>query len=68
MTFAYLRDLLGCFFMGFFIALTYRNDPISSELRLMIATGFLGSLTTFSSYGLDTARLRRDDIPTNSGH
>jgi CrcB protein len=50
-------NLLGCFLMGAFIGLTYRNDSFSPELRLMVATGFLGSLTTFSSYQLETALL-----------
>lgn len=50
-------NLLGCFLMGIFVAAGLKTASISPELRLLVATGFLGSLTTFSSYGLDTANL-----------
>jgi CrcB protein len=50
-------NLCGCFLMGGFIAITAKTDRISPDLRLLIATGFLGSLTTFSSYELDTSDL-----------
>lgn len=32
---------------------------ISPDLRLLVAVGFLGSYTTFSTYALDTANLLR---------
>jgi CrcB protein len=47
-------NLLGCFMMGMFIGATYTSERLSPAIRLMIATGFLGSLTTFSSYELET--------------
>lgn len=44
--------------MGFFFTLAgERVIIISPEIRLLIATGFLGSYTTFSTYGLDTVML-----------
>jgi CrcB protein len=47
--------------MGFFITLAFeRVATIPSEVRLMVATGFLGSYTTFSTYGLETNVLWRD--------
>ncbi len=47
--------------MGFFITLIFERVPaVPSEVRLMIATGFLGAYTTFSTYGLETTVLLRD--------
>lgn len=44
--------------MGFFVTLALR--VASPEVRLLVATGFLGSYTTFSTYGLDTITLLGD--------
>jgi CrcB protein len=53
-------NLTGCFAMGFFMTLALeRIVPVSPEIRLLVATGFLGSYTTFSTYGLDTIALSR---------
>ncbi|MDV2995768.1 MAG: putative fluoride ion transporter CrcB [Chroococcidiopsis sp. SAG 2025] len=47
--------------MGFFTTLALeRAIAISSEVRLLVAVGFLGSYTTFSTYGLDTVALARN--------
>ncbi len=54
-------NITGCLAMGFFITLAFeRVATIPSEVRLMVATGFLGSYTTFSTYGLETNVLWRD--------
>ena len=51
-------NLTGCLAMGFFFTMaTERVPAISSELRLLVAVGFLGSYTTFSTFSLDTLRL-----------
>lgn len=50
-------NLLGCFLLGLFLTLTLKKWPVSPELRLMVATGFIGSFTTFSSYELEVAEL-----------
>ncbi len=51
-------NLSGCLIMGWFAALAFhRSDLISPDLRLLVAVGYLGSLTTFSSYALDTVGL-----------
>lgn len=50
-------NLTGCFAMGFFVTLTLERVVMSPEVRLLVATGFLGSYTTFSTYGLDTITL-----------
>ncbi len=52
-------NVSGCFIMGFFATISLGRGlvTISPEIRLLVATGFLGSYTTFSSYELDTAKL-----------
>lgn len=55
-----LVNLTGSFFMGLLTTLiSERVLLISPEMRLLIAVGFLGSYTTFSSYELDTMNLWR---------
>lgn len=51
-------NMTGCFLMGLVFTLaTETVITITPEVRLLIATGFLGSYTTFSTYGLDTVSL-----------
>jgi fluoride exporter len=51
-------NLTGSFALGLLTSLVLeRVLPISPEVRLLIATGFLGSYTTFSTYELDTINL-----------
>lgn len=54
----FVINITGCFVMGFFFTLSAeRIMTISPEIRLLVATGFLGSYTTFSTYGLETITL-----------
>lgn len=55
----FLINLTGAWLMGFFITFTAERMINSPDLRLLIAVGFLGSYTTFSTYALDTANLLR---------
>lgn len=51
-------NISGCFLMGLIFTLaTETVITITPEVRLLIATGFLGSYTTFSTYALDTVIL-----------
>lgn len=54
-------NLTGCFTMGFFTTLVLeRLANIPPETRLLVAVGFLGSYTTFSTFSLDTYALVRN--------
>ncbi|MBW4518957.1 MAG: fluoride efflux transporter CrcB [Scytolyngbya sp. HA4215-MV1] len=50
-------NITGALLMGFFVTLTLERTITSPDLRLLVAVGFLGSYTTFSTYALDTANL-----------
>ncbi|AZI15067.1 fluoride efflux transporter CrcB [Avibacterium paragallinarum] len=48
-----IANYLGCFLIGILIALLWQYPQVSSEWRLFLITGFLGSLTTFSSFSAE---------------
>jgi len=47
-------NLTGCFLIGISFALVERTNLLSPSARLFFMTGFLGALTTFSTYALET--------------
>ena len=55
-------NLLGGFLAGLCLEFFTRNADVPPELRLAATTGFLGGLTTFSTFSAETASLilRRD--------
>jgi CrcB protein len=55
-------NLAGGLMMGGAMELAARHTALSPELRLLITTGFLGGLTTFSTFSAEitTLLLRRD--------
>jgi CrcB protein len=53
----FIVNLSGALLMGFFITLTLEKMISSPDLRALVAVGFLGAYTTFSTYALDTAEL-----------
>lgn len=50
-------NIVGGFLMGLFMAVTRNHVFISETMRLAIATGFLGGLTTFSTFSAETVTL-----------
>jgi fluoride exporter len=53
-------NIIGCFIIGLIFALSEKADVISTEMRLLLATGFCGGFTTFSSFSLENLGLLRD--------
>ncbi|MCP5418969.1 MAG: fluoride efflux transporter CrcB [Gammaproteobacteria bacterium] len=50
-------NLLGGFLMGVAMELLIQHSLLAPELRLGITTGFLGGLTTFSTFSAETTTL-----------
>jgi len=50
----FMANMVGCFFIGISFALVERTNLLSPSARLFFMTGFLGALTTFSTYALET--------------
>lgn len=48
-----IANYLGCFLIGLLLAICWQFPQFSSEWRLFLITGFLGSLTTFSSFSAE---------------
>ena len=55
-------NLSGGLVMGFAMELITRHTVLSNEMRLLLTTGFLGGLTTFSAFSAEivTLLMRKD--------
>jgi len=51
-------NLIGGYLIGVAVELVLQLALVSAEWRLFIITGFLGSLTTFSTFSVEAAELR----------
>jgi CrcB protein len=52
-------NLIGCFLIGALMTLVQDRKLFTPEARLLFGVGFLGSLTTFSTFGYETVELLR---------
>ena len=50
-------NFIGCFLMGILVAVFWLFPQFSPEWRLFLVTGFLGALTTFSSFSGEVVEL-----------
>ena len=55
-------NVLGCFAIGVAVTLLDRHDA-KHPVRLLLVTGLLGSLTTFSTFGHQTVELAGEGQP-----
>jgi fluoride exporter len=53
-------NLSGCFLISFIMYLGLNLANVSATLRLALTTGFLGGLTTYSSFNYETTKLIND--------
>ena len=52
-------NLVGCFGIGVVMSLVQERQLFTPQVRLLLMTGFLGALTTFSTFGYETLELLR---------
>ena len=52
-----VANFIGCFLMGILLAAFWTFPQFSPEWRLFLVTGFLGALTTFSSFSGEVIEL-----------
>jgi fluoride exporter len=53
-------NLTGCFLMGIFSHLVESQAGMTSEMRLFLMVGLLGSFTTYSTFSHETLNLLQD--------
>lgn len=53
-------NVSGCFAIGLVATLADEHRLLSPSLRLFLVAGLLGGFTTFSTFGLETLSLLRD--------
>lgn len=55
-------NVTGCLAIGFFATLVTEKIAVDANMRIAIQIGFLGSYTTFSSFGYETLRLAESGL------
>lgn len=55
-------NVAGCFLLGVLVT-RIDQGALSPEARAALGAGFLGALTTFSTFGYETFDLLRDGLP-----
>ncbi len=57
-----LINLIGCFFLGWFLTFVSQKGKLKYGLTLFVGTGFTGSFTTFSALSVETLLLFREGL------
>lgn len=58
-----LVNIAGCFLMGIIMTLITEKMHTHANVKLLLTVGFLGALTTFSSFSYETLHLLETNRP-----
>ena len=53
-------NIIGCFIIGVIYGIASKGNLLSPEMRLLLATGFCGGFTTFSSFAYENVSMVLD--------
>lgn len=56
-------NISGSLLLGFLLTLFVERLSLSTEVKLMLAVGFLGSYTTFSTFAVESYNLWQASLP-----
>lgn len=56
----FIVNIIGAYFIGLVMELGLRSTAISDTLRIGLTVGFMGGLTTFSTFSYETFKLLED--------
>lgn len=63
----FLANILGSFLIGIILGYFYKSNTISQNTMLLLATGFCGGFTTFSTFAYESHVLLKNNDFLNFG-